>query len=72
MDHTSYFLSRVLSHCCFYLQGGMKAVLWADTVQMFIIYAGMLALLIKGSTVLGGFDKAWIIAEEGKRIVFDE
>ena len=50
----------------------MKAVLWADTVQMFIIYAGMLALLIKGSTVLGGFDKAWIIAEKGKRIVFDE
>ena len=35
----------------------MKAVLWADTVQMVIVYAGLLTVLIKGCSVLGGFDK---------------
>ena len=50
----------------------MKAVLWADTVQMFIVYAGMLTVLIKGCSVLGGFSNAWNIAEEGGRIVIFE
>ncbi|XP_046553548.1 sodium-coupled monocarboxylate transporter 1-like [Haliotis rubra] len=39
--------------------GGMKAVVWTDTFQAFIIIAGLVAILIRGSVVMGGFDKAW-------------
>ena len=56
----------------FRFQGGMKAVLWADTLQMFIVFAGMLTVLIEGSKTLGGFNKAWDIADKGGRIVIFE
>lgn len=59
--------------CIFYTAlGGMKAVLWADTVQMTIVYAGMLTILIEGCKVLGGLDKAWDIADKNGRIVIFE
>ena len=54
------------------LQGGMKAVLWADTIQMFIVFAGMLTVLIEGCSVLGGFSNVWDIANGGGRIVIFE
>ena len=50
----------------------MKAVLWTDTLQMSIVYIGMLALLIHGSVILGGFSKAWDTADRGGRIVLLE
>ncbi|CAL1548108.1 unnamed protein product [Lymnaea stagnalis] len=52
--------------------GGMKAVLWTDTFQAGVIIAGLLAVLIKGSIIQGGFDKAWEIANRNDRIIFDE
>lgn len=59
--------------CIFYTCiGGMKAVLWADTVQMVIVYAGMLTVLILGSSVQGGFGKVWEIAKEnGRTTIYD-
>ncbi|RUS71148.1 hypothetical protein EGW08_021087 [Elysia chlorotica] len=50
--------------------GGMKAVLWTDTFQACVIAAGLLAVVIKGSMVEGGFDKAWEIASDNGRIRF--
>ena len=50
----------------------MKAVVWADTLQMTIVYAGMLTILVQGSIVLGGFSNAWDIADKGGRIVLFE
>ena len=55
-----------------FLQGGMKAVLWTDTVQMVIVFGGMLTLVVIGSNVLGGLDKAWDIADRHGRIVLSE
>lgn len=55
-----------------FYQGGMKAVLWTDTVQTVVIFAGLTAVLIRGTMVLGGLDVAWKIAEKGQRIKFDE
>ncbi|XP_067673778.1 sodium-dependent multivitamin transporter-like [Haliotis asinina] len=49
--------------------GGMKAVLWTDTFQIGMMFAGLFAVLIKGSMVLGGFAKAWEVAERNERIV---
>lgn len=59
---------------CFgaWLQGGMKAVLWADTFQVVMMIAGMLAALIQGCIELGGFSKAWDIADQSGRIQFWE
>ena len=43
-------------------------MLWADTFQMLIIYTGMVTIVIKGYLEVGGFDRAWRIADEGGRI----
>lgn len=50
--------------------GGMKTVLWTDTLQFVIMVVGLLAALIEGSRLLGGFDKAWEIANQRGRIEF--
>ncbi|KAK7111370.1 sodium-coupled monocarboxylate transporter 1-like [Littorina saxatilis] len=52
--------------------GGMKAVLWTDTFQAGVIFAGLLAVVIQGSIVQGGFGNAWAIADNRSRIVFDD
>ncbi|KAK7501544.1 hypothetical protein BaRGS_00007348 [Batillaria attramentaria] len=52
--------------------GGMKAVLWTDTFQAVVILAGLLAALIRGSVVTGGFANAWDIANKRDRIKFDD
>ena len=46
----------------------MKAVLWADTIQCFIMVAGQLAILIRGMIDMGGIHKVWDIAQQGGRI----
>ena len=57
--------------CMLYtLLGGMKAVVWADTLQFVIIIAGMICMLVEGSKAVGGFGKAWEIANEHKRVQF--
>ena len=50
----------------------MKAVLWTDTFQVFMMFAGLLAVLIKGSIEVGGFEKAWQIAADSGRVTFSE
>ena len=55
--------------CMLYtLLGGMKAVVWADTLQFVIIIAGMICMLVEGSKAVGGFGKAWEIANNHQRI----
>ncbi|XP_046554576.1 sodium-coupled monocarboxylate transporter 2-like [Haliotis rubra] len=49
-------------------QGGMRAVLWADTLQAGIIIVGCVVLVIKGSAAVGGFSVAWAVAENRSRI----
>ncbi|XP_050390523.1 sodium-dependent multivitamin transporter isoform X2 [Patella vulgata] len=51
--------------------GGMKAVVWTDTFQAFVIIAGLLAALIQGSILTGGFEEAWKVAADRGRVVFD-
>ncbi|ESO89082.1 hypothetical protein LOTGIDRAFT_210041 [Lottia gigantea] len=47
-------------------------VRWTDTFQGLVIIAGLLAVLIQGSNVAGGFAQAWDIAQERGRILFDD
>ncbi|KAL4235718.1 Sodium-coupled monocarboxylate transporter 1 [Mactra antiquata] len=52
--------------------GGMKTVLWTDSLQFTIMIVGLLAVLIEGAQINGGFEKAWNIADENRRVKFDD
>lgn len=57
--------------CIFYTTiGGLKAVVWADTIQMTVTLGSLFAVLILGIMSIGGVTETWRIAEEGHRIVF--
>ncbi|XP_076072251.1 sodium-coupled monocarboxylate transporter 2-like [Mytilus galloprovincialis] len=57
--------------CTFYTTlGGMKAVVWTDSFQMLVMFAGMFTLLIAGCLKLGGLDVAWNVAYANDRIQF--
>ncbi|XP_050394459.1 sodium-coupled monocarboxylate transporter 2 [Patella vulgata] len=52
--------------------GGMKAVLWTDTFQVVMMITGLLAVLIRGSILVGGFANAWEIANDSGRVYFTD
>ncbi|CAK8694773.1 unnamed protein product [Clavelina lepadiformis] len=54
--------------CTFYTAfGGMKAVVWVDTIQAGIMLAGVLAVLIRTTMIVGGFNNVWVALEESGR-----
>ncbi|XP_067948589.1 sodium-coupled monocarboxylate transporter 2-like [Watersipora subatra] len=58
----------VATVCIFYTAiGGMKAVMWTDTVQAVIMLAGVIAVVTKGFLTVG-WDKVWRDAEESGRL----
>ena len=65
-----HVLIQPIDYVCF--QGGMKAVVWADTIQLMIMVAGQLAILIQVTINQGGMTQIFNIAEEGGRINFRE
>ena len=50
----------------------VSAVIWTDTFQVFVMFAGLLTIIIKGSIQVGGIDVVWARAVEGERIDFFE
>ena len=50
--------------------GGLKAVVWTDVFQVCVMWVGFIAILIRGSYLVGGFSKVWSTAYEGGRIDF--
>ena len=54
------------------LQGGMKAVIWTDTIQLCVMTCGIIAIVIQGSLQVGGLGEVMRIAHEGGRINFKE
>ena len=77
---SSYGLSFLLRHRAFapiandnsrvfsFLQGGLKAVIWTDALQMVVMVTGFVAVLIQTSLKAGGIESLWEYAEEGGRI----
>lgn len=47
--------------------GGLKAVLWSDAFQAFVMFATMLTVLILGISKVGGMGVVWERAEETGR-----
>jgi len=52
------------------VQGGMKAVVWTDTLQTVIMLVGMLAAFIKAIAFVGGMDNVVAAMERGNRQTF--
>ncbi|CAG5131129.1 unnamed protein product [Candidula unifasciata] len=50
--------------------GGLKAVIWTDVFQAFVMFAGIFAILIKGTIDAGGPTAVWDTAYKGGRLNF--
>ncbi|XP_027520016.1 sodium/iodide cotransporter [Corapipo altera] len=59
--------------CTFYTTiGGMKAVIWTDVFQVFVMLSGFIAIVIRGSLLVGGPAKVLGIAANNSRINFGD
>ena len=69
-----WVVMAVTSFVCmtYTLLGGMKAVIWADTVQYIIMLVGIICMIVEGSKAVGGFSNAWDIANRHNRIQFTD
>lgn len=54
------------------MQGGLKAVVWTDTVQSFIMFGSIILIMIKGTIDVGGLNTVWMRNLDGGRLVFPE
>nr|XP_054766893.1 sodium/iodide cotransporter-like [Lytechinus pictus] len=64
---------RVLATCSLLLStGGIKAIVWTDTMQSVIMIAGVVAVIVKGTFDIGSIDEVWRRGVEGERIRFLE
>ncbi|XP_067668239.1 uncharacterized protein [Haliotis asinina] len=50
--------------------GGLKAVIWTDVFQAAVMFAGMMAVIIKGTLDAGGVTSVWTSAARGGRLNF--
>lgn len=51
-------------------QGGIKAVIWTDVFQIGLMYASIVAIVLKGSYDLGGMDQVLKVAAIHDRVTF--
>ncbi|XP_065347930.1 sodium-coupled monocarboxylate transporter 1-like [Cloeon dipterum] len=57
--------------CIFYTTiGGLKAVVWTDTLQSVLMMAAMITVFAIGLGNIGGWDKVWAAGERGQRLEF--
>ncbi|KAF1666967.1 Sodium/iodide cotransporter, partial [Aptenodytes patagonicus] len=52
--------------------GGMKAVIWTDVFQVFVMLSGFIAIIIRGVLLVGGPARVLGIAANGSRVNFGE
>lgn len=60
-----------VSWCSLWLclvQGGMKAVIWTDVFQVFVMLSGFLAIIIRGVLLVGSPTMVLAIAANGSRV----
>lgn len=59
--------------CIFYTTvGGLKAVVWTDTLQFLLMVGGVFAVTVLGLMATGGFINVWETADAGGRLIFFE
>jgi len=47
--------------------GGMRAVLWSDALQAFIMFGSLITIIALGVGHVGGLEVVWERASEGSR-----
>ncbi|XP_072761247.1 sodium-coupled monocarboxylate transporter 1-like [Anoplolepis gracilipes] len=50
--------------------GGLKAVVWTDTIQFSVTVGGLFAVLVLGIMSVGSVEEVWRISNEGGRLIF--
>ena len=77
--HSLYFLHHVSKFFEFFgvrlwlkflFQGGLKAVVWTDTVQTVMMFAALIAVVFMGIDSVGGLSEVWRRNEAGDRLEF--
>ncbi|XP_074158390.1 sodium/iodide cotransporter [Sminthopsis crassicaudata] len=59
--------------CTFYTTvGGMKAVIWTDVFQVFVMLSGFVAIVIQGTLLVGGAQRVMDIAHNHSRVNLDD
>lgn len=53
-------------------QGGLKAVVWTDTFQSFIMFGSIILIMVKGTIDAGGLSTVWQRNLDGDRLVLPE
>ncbi|KAL5274149.1 hypothetical protein ACFFRR_000734 [Megaselia abdita] len=63
----------VCAICIFYTcVGGLKAVVWTDTFQSFIMFGSMILIMVKGTLDAGGLETVWQRNYDGGRLVLPD
>ncbi|RZC34409.1 SSF domain containing protein [Asbolus verrucosus] len=67
-----HLMASIISGICIFYTtiGGLKAVVWTDTLQFIVTLGAMFTVFIIGTSSIGGFANIWHIAEQGDRIEF--
>ncbi|XP_065351696.1 sodium-coupled monocarboxylate transporter 1 [Cloeon dipterum] len=59
----------VCAVCIFYtVLGGLRAVVWTDTLQIILMFASVLVVVSLGTVYIGGFSEVWGRCQEGQRL----
>lgn len=65
----SIFLTGLI--CSIYTSlGGMKAVVFTDTFQVFVMFGGLIAIIVEGTRQIGSFSDIYDLADRTERIEF--
>lgn len=64
-----YITPIVCGVCIFYTTiGGLKAVVWTDTIQFIITTGAVFTVVVIGIKAAGGIEEVWTTALEGHRL----
>ncbi len=50
------------------MQGGIKAVVWTDTIQIMLMYGSIITVIVKGVLDVGGLETVWLRNYNSSRI----
>uniref|UniRef100_A0A1B0DEN1 Sodium/solute symporter n=1 Tax=Phlebotomus papatasi TaxID=29031 RepID=A0A1B0DEN1_PHLPP len=67
-----YASAMILSIVCLFytLVGGMRAILWTDTLQLALMLTATLMVTVLAIHTAGGVQKVWEAADRGGRLIF--
>nr|CAH0110367.1 unnamed protein product [Daphnia galeata] len=71
--HVYISVTAIFAVCIFYtVVGGMKAVMWTDTVQVIIMFISMAVVVFKGDVDKGGSAAVWAANQASDRVEFGD